>query len=288
MIETATQGSGSGITGTASKGGTAHLEWPTSRRNLTRWLVLLAAALGALFSLVVAPAAMAQSVDATTFIGANDPLVAAIVRDVNANQGVEILSYDANDGTVRFSNSTYVQLDSAVKRSYMEAALTTIEKSDLSKQRRSKLYNFVYDQDTAVTAIIRQFSSDSRADAMGAFAILAPFNGVIGTVLGIICVLILMFLGISFVLDLAYIVLPWAQTILGPNDAHAKPKFISSEAYTAMKVSEESAGTSAYKLPIWIYLKKRVVSVALISLVIMYLISGQLFSFLGFFADIFN
>lgn len=256
-----------------------------SMRGLKRsnLFVILTVVLTLFLGLFSSSNAVAADVDASSLIGKNDTLVSAVVSNINAAEGLDLLSYDASTGILTFSNSEYSKLESSRKREYMKTALDSIEKSDLAQQRKSKMYNFVYEQDEGTTAAIRQFSSDSRVDTMGAFALLKPFNGAIGIGLGLLAVTIFLFMGIGFVIDISYMELPFFR-LLNPS-SDKKPMFITDAAYHAVIASEQTSGSGNFRVPMGIYLKKRIPSVILVSVALMYLISGNLFNFIGTVAD---
>ena len=196
---------------------------------------------------------------------------------------------DADTDAIWISVDTYAYqgLSQANKETVIAVALDCIYKSDVSKTNRVKLYNFIVDTDSSTASLVRQLSSDVNADFAGAYSSFRPFSGVIGWLLGIIALGMFMMLGLTAIVDIAYINLPGVQLILGDANSKDRPKFVSLEAWNAIKESESKAGTE-YKSPLGIYLKSKVGQYIAIFICLLYLASGKLYDLIANIMDYFS
>lgn len=134
--------------------------------------------------------------------------------------------------------------------------------------------------------------SNTKPDYVTANKIWEPFSGPVGTALGLGAIVIMALLGLTIVLDLAYMVLPMARGFLeGENGENAasknKSKLISHEAINAVEVAEgKGEGKSTGKVALGIYLKRRIVMLLVLGVCLLYLVSGQIFTLVGMFLDL--
>lgn len=210
---------------------------------------------------------------------------ASIAMSAGKCGNVTILSYDGTNRALKFSNKNYYGLGADEKRKFMETLLTTITKSSLNDKSKNKMYNFISSQDTALTNSMKYLQTDANADFVEAKKWFAPFTGIIGTVLGVICILIFLFTGLSTTLDIFYLALPGFQAVVEKGDEHKKPRAISREAYSA-RMDAESDGT--YKSAYAIYLKRRVWVLMLVMICVGYMISGQIYDLVVYIMDAFS
>lgn len=192
----------------------------------------------------------------------------------------------AVDYTITINKNYYNKLNQKAKQDVMSVALDTIDKSTVSKVNRVKIYNFVADMDKSTSNLVRQLSNDVDADFAGAYMTFKPFTGVVGWILGLICLSIFMFLAIGVTLDIAYISLPIVQHWLY-NEEKKKAKFISIEAQKAVEVSAQSEGTN-FVNPVGFYFKHKTKQFIAIAVCILYLVSGKIFPLVANIMDAFN
>lgn len=179
----------------------------------------------------------------------------------------------------------YSKLDSDVKKDFMEKALIATTKTSLNAKTKNKIYNFIASQDTPISSAMKYLQSDANADFLEAKKWIDPFTGVIGTFLGVLCVAIFLFTGLSVVFDLCYIALPGIQAILEGGDENRKPFGVSKEAFHSLRDAEKDG---VYRSVVAIYLKRRVGLLILISVCVGYLISGKIYDVVAFFIDAFS
>lgn len=140
--------------------------------------------------------------------------------------------------------------------------------------------------------------SQTKPDYITANRLYAPFSGTVGTILGIVAILIMAFLAITMVLDIAYIAIPAFQLFIdgdgsgnGGQGGGKKKSFISHEAMEAVQMAEGGQGGggqsgSSNKLAISIYFKKRVLMLVVLGICLLYLVSGNIFSLVGKLIDL--
>lgn len=230
------------------------------------------------------------SVDATITVESNSAEISNICSQANNSVGKtsdKILSYttSGDSGLLKFSNKIYSSLDAEDKRTFMETALRATTKTGLSPKTKNKVYSFIANQDTPVTNAMKYLQSDASTDFVEAKKWFDPFSGVIGTILGVLCVAVFMFSGLSIVFDVFYLVLPGLQAILERGEDNKKPFGVSREAYSSLKDAEKD---TEYHNVIGIYMKRRIGLLIVMAVCIGYLISGKIFDFITFIIDAFS
>lgn len=194
-------------------------------------------------------------------------------------------SFSSNVANITINMIEYNKLGNKAKQDLMQVALDTTYNSNVSKTNRNKIYNALCKQDEPTSALVRQLSEDVNADFAGAYKYFKPFSGPLGIVLGLLTLAIFVILGLTLVIDIAFITLPFVQSLLLNTDG--KAKFVSIEAVNAVKEQESKSG-SEYVNPMGIYLKSKTKQYIAIFICILYLMSGKIFSLLARFMDYFS
>lgn len=133
--------------------------------------------------------------------------------------------------------------------------------------------------------------ANTKPDFVTANRIYAPFSGLVGTLLGLGAVLLFAAVAIVMVLDISYMAIPFIRTI-GTDDSGSqkRPNWVSYEAYYAIQQAEGAEGggntKGAGKQALGIYLKKRIGMLVLLGVCLLYLIQGQIFTFVGWILDL--
>lgn len=260
----------------------------TKRFEPTKIIAILILTLVAFVGLGVSGASEAQANSTSNVVdlGKNNATLTAVVSEVNKLSEDRIMSYASSTGILAFDNQAYSRFTSVEQRDYMSDALGYIKKSRLNDKVKNKMFNFVADQDTTSSAAIRNLKVDAQTDLATATSIIQPFSGTISIVLGVICLLVVLLLGIGTVLDIAYIALPMARTLY-TNDDERRPMMLSQEAYSSVVDGENSVGSGHYKSAIALYMRRRIIVLICVGLAILYLVTGQIFDIIGFFVDMF-
>lgn len=133
--------------------------------------------------------------------------------------------------------------------------------------------------------------ANTKPDFVKANQIYQPFSGLVGTLLGLGAVLLFAAVAIVMVLDISYMAIPFIRTI-GTDDSGSqkRPNWVSYEAYYAIQQAEGGEGggntKGAGKQALGIYLKKRIGMLVLLGICLLYLIQGQIFTFVGWVLDL--
>lgn len=210
--------------------------------------------------------------------------VMAICSNANATVGEDILVCTGR-GTLSFDQSKYIVLSQEDKEAFMEQALRTTKSSSLGTKTKNQVYNFIAQQDTSVSAAIKYIAEDTATDFANARKWIRPFSNTIGTVMGIVSLLIFLFLSLTMTFDIAYLVLPGIQLILERGEDNKRPFGVSNEAWKANRQVEQ---VNEAENVLSIYLKKRIPSIILVCITLGYLVSGKIYDIFVFFAEAFN
>lgn len=161
------------------------------------------------------------------------------------------------------------------------------------------LMNTMQQQSGMGATLLASLLQNTKPDYVAANRLYEPFSGVVGTILGLVSVLLMAALGVTMALDLAYITIPAFQMALGGTNegGHGdKTKgiggIISQEAKKAVQAADGGAGGQAgsgeYKAAVGIYFKYRWKGLVLLGICLLYLVQGQIYSFVAWFIDLFS
>lgn len=260
------------------------------RKWLKRFISIFMLVFSLLSSFMVNAEDGVVSVESTISVIENSAEIANIC--VQANNSVDInekiLSYSSSNkqgGLLKFNNRVYNDLDSDEKYLFMETALSAVSSTSLNAKNKNKVYNFIAGQDTPVSNTMKYLQSNANADFLEAKKIFDPFSGIIGTALGVLCVLIFLFCGFSILFDVFYLVIPGVQAILERGEETKKPMGVSREAYSALRDAEKD---TEYKNVMTIYFKRRIGLLIVMCICIGYLISGKIFDVIAYVIDAFT
>lgn len=134
---------------------------------------------------------------------------------------------------------------------------------------------------------MNEILKNTKPDFVTANKIYQPFSGLVGTVMGIGAVLIMAFLGLVIVADIAYMTLPPVRMFVSENGDNGKKPIshvFSHDAILAVKLSEESgnsAGGGESKQALGIYFKRRVWMLIILGICLLYLVQGQIYTLVG-------
>ena len=173
------------------------------------------------------------------------------------------------------------------RQDVMQIALEEVQSSSISRANRNKIYNELCALDETTSNLVRQLSEDVQSDFVGAYSTFRPFSGFFGWALGVLALGMFMTLGLTIVLDLTYINLPFMQLILHGTKDNEKPRLVSLEAYSAVREADSKAG-EAYVSPNGIYLKHKGKQLVMVSVCILYLTSGRLYELVATCIDYFR
>lgn len=201
--------------------------------------------------------------------------------------GFDYLSYSmTGTGGVIVSVDTfqYNELSNTDKRRVMDFTLTNISNSSLVSVDKTRLYNYVAETDTAVSAVVRQLSSDSKSDFYTAYTYLKPFSGFLGTLLALFSIGLFSCLTASILVDLSYLAIPLVNMVLS-SGSNEKPKIVTVEAY---KSYIEGSDMNSKKDVLFLYLGKKWKQLVVVCICILYLASGKIWAFVADIIDMFS
>lgn len=169
-----------------------------------------------------------------------------------------------------------------------------------SAETVTDLTRMMQNQSGMAGQLLASLLQNTKPDYVTANRLYAPFSGIVGTILGIVSILIMALLGVTMALDLAYITIPAFQMALGGTDNTngngEKGKgiggIISQEAKKAVQAadggSSGQSGSGEYRAAVGIYFKYRWKGLVLLGICLLYLVQGQIYSFVGWFIDLFS
>ena len=219
-----------------------------------------------------------SSTDAIKFISddeATKSLMESSTRTINSAVGDKNLLVYSKDGMLSFSSSIYRSLSKDDQRKTMSFALKTIKESQLPSKVKTKVTNFIADQDRTVADSIQALNSDTSSELSSGYAWFIPFASPFSTVLGVLAIVIFVFLTVSLVVDVAYLTVGIFRQFL--ENGEGRPKFVSEEAWETAREVDMSLQSGTYKDYLVVYFRKRMSILILTSLVLAYLISGQIY-----------
>lgn len=237
----------------------------------------------------------AHETDPKLSLNANDKdrmeleAVAGKVIDANGEKFLTIghQSIDSSNYiTVTLNMTDYAKLEQGQKKDVMNRALRGVQNCGASTITRNKVYNFIESQDESTASLVRQLSDDVNADFASAYTLFKPFSGKIGTVLGVFAMVIFITLTLMILTDISFITIPIIRSALSPSSSQGRPKFVSNEAWYAVKESEEAANTS--KNTLGLYFKKKTMQFITLSICLLYLLSGRIYQLVGMAMDTFG
>ena len=208
------------------------------------------------------------------------------------------INQDALDSLTNGAKSSF--LKDMLRVAYAKVELDKQNTTDnaVTESTLTDYLSIIQSQAGVAGTLLASILSNVKADFIGGNRVFAPFAGPIGTGLGLIAILIMALLGLTMALDLAYIVIPPFQMLLGDGTGNGNESgkgfhvsgFISQEARMAVKSAEGGgqAGSGEYKAAVWTYFKYRWKGLVLLGICLLYLIQGQMYSFVAWFLDLFS
>lgn len=187
--------------------------------------------------------------------------------------------------TIEMNMLKYTKYTQLEKQKIMEYALNGIKNSDISTTNKTRIYNFIADSDSTVSSLVRQLSSDVTADYVGAYGIFKPWTGRIGIALGLLTLVTFALLGIAVAVDIFYITVPAFQLLVANFTNNDKPKFVSVEAFKAIKDAESDKGNGS---PLSLFFKLKTKQFIVMGICLLYLTSGKIYTLIAYIIDMFS
>lgn len=161
------------------------------------------------------------------------------------------------------------------------------------------MMDIMQQQSGLAATMLATLLQNTKPDYVAANRLYEPFSGVVGTILGVVSIVLMAALGVTMALDLAYITIPAFQMALGgTNEGGTGDKskgiggIISQEAKKAVQAADGGsggqAGSGEYRAAVGIYFKYRWKGLVLLGICLLYLVQGQIYSFVAWFIDLFS
>ena len=227
--------------------------------------------------------------DAIRFISddkATSSLMSSITASVNSSVGGKYLLVYSTDGMLSFSNYIYRQLSEEDRYKVMDLALRTVKESQLPEKVKYKVSDFIKDQDTKIASSIEALSSDTSWELSKGYTLFIPFTSPLSTFLGFIAIVIFVMLSSSIVFDIAYLTIGFFRSLF--ESGEGKHRFVTGEAWETAKQVDSSLESGNYKDYLLVYAQKRAGIFFFTSLVLIYLISGQIYQVFAWLLTVFE
>ena len=191
--------------------------------------------------------------------------------------------------TINGQWNVYNGYDTDQKTEIYTILLRTIQNSnDLTQGYRVKIYNYFVSKDEVTSNLVRQLSLDVNADFAGAYSSMKGVFPTIAKIFGVIAIVIFLGITLTMLVDISYIVIPTLQLL---DDGKEPPKFfiikVSQEAWKAVRETEK-AESHVRKDTLAIYLRSKTKQLVILSVCVLYLVSGKIYLLLSYFMDLFK
>lgn len=210
--------------------------------------------------------------------------------------GSELFEQDKENGGFTVKEDEFQTLTSSAQTAFVEdiaqESQNAIDKEDnVSESTVQNWWKELQSINGIGSKFMNEILKNTKPDFVTANAIYQPFSGVVGTVMGVIAVLLMAFLGIVLVCDICYIALPPVRNLVADEDGHgkiAKSKMFSYDAIYAVQCAEQNSdnGSGGGKQALGIYLKRRIVMLIILGICLMYLVNGQIYTAVGWILDL--
>lgn len=192
-----------------------------------------------------------------------------------------------------FSEEAFTKLTSKAQKEFVadlaSVCRSKVGENGVTEQTVQNWWKELQTKEGVGSKFMNEILSSAKPDFVSANKIFAPFNGIIGTVLGILAIAIMTFLGLVMVLDIAYITLPPIRLFVddgnGGNGKTPISKLFSYDAINAVKTAEEG-GDNKGGHAIGIYFKRRIVMLILLGICLLFLVQGQIYEVVGWILDL--
>lgn len=233
---------------------------------------------------------------------------------------VELINPDNGSYSDIVDENEFAQLTIGAKQDFVKDVFTVAnaiayatEKGDMASTTGgcntdtvNQLYTYLETKEGMGTVLMASIMENTKPNFAAANKIYAPFSGLVGTVLGLLSIIIMALLGVTMALDIAYIVIPTVQLMLdgsqgnggsgpGPNGGDAGKKGLSGVVSQAARNAVQAAsggqggtgqGGEGNKMALGVYFKYRWIELVVLGICLLYLVSGNIYSFVAWILDL--
>ena len=234
----------------------------------------------------------------------------------------EVVGTTTLKGTDIVDMNKFNQLTLGSKQEFLEDLFTVanglvdaVEKGKLNNQRIAAgvtsetvgvLYTYLEGKEGMGSVLMASVMENTKPNFSSANRIWQPFSGLVGTILGLISVVIMALLGITMALDISYITVPAMRIALNAGgQAWHTVDLKSGQETNRFKISnlvsqaaknavlEENGGAGVHSKsretnnhPLGVYFKYRWLELCVLGVCLLYLVSGNIYSFVAWILDL--
>lgn len=203
-------------------------------------------------------------------------LVNNVVSDVASSSGKKLYLYP----------SVMQDLSSSERKEAVNDMVVAIRNSNLSSPDKNRASSGIVELDSGTSAAARLLEEDVSSELREATAEYNIFSKYINKVLGFMVYILVVGFTITIFCDISYISVPFIRGLidLTAKEEGGRPRFlITNEAYRVVLDTEASDSKSIVMV---CYIKKMWLPILVLSIVIGYMLRGQIFSFVGSILDL--
>lgn len=207
----------------------------------------------------------------------------ALTKGGSATEAYIYAKKDGDDAVVLKTSAQYDNLSVTDKTLQLQEALNKVGSLGLSSTSLAIVEKWAKTLGATEAELLTSLFANTKADLFTAMKWFSPFQGTLGLILGIGVIFIIVLLIASTVFDLVYIGLPMARNVMdGKAEQNGKPRPFGVSTDAVRVVNENANDNNGTGGNMYVaYFKKRVVTYIILAVCILYLISGQLSSVIG-------
>lgn len=204
-----------------------------------------------------------------------------------------------NKGQNQFISDLADECDTVVSDSENESATggASNRTPDITDETVTNWWKELQSVEGVGSRFLNEILKNTKPDFVTANQMYAPMSKYVSIALGFICVVVMGLIGIVMGCDIAYITLPPVRLLVSErsDSGGGKNKVDSSKIFTHDAIyavecaeNERDGGSGGGKQALGIYLKRRILALVLLGICLLYLIHGQIYTFVGMILDALN
>ena len=217
----------------------------------------------------------------------NEIRVKLAVQSERVSDGWKFIHYNGSKKRVAIDRKNFLEYPLDTRQQIMNIALSNLKEErsgGMSARDRARFYKFVEDQDQNVASVLQAVNTDVTADINEARNLLKFFRGPLGTLLGVLCVLVCATVGVSIAMDVFAMMTPTLMYHF-MKKSEKNPRWISPEAWYAYKDGVVDGRNMNYMLT---YISRSIPKLVITGACLAYIMVGNTVALAIFFANIFN
>ena len=207
----------------------------------------------------------------------NELKVELSVRSDEISDGWKFIYYNSAKKRVSIDRKNFLEYPMNTRQKIMNIALS-------NSRDRARIYKFVEDQDVNISSVLQAVNTDVVADLNEARNILKFFTTPLGTLLGVLTILISATVGISIAFDVFAMMTPTLMYHFMKR-GDKRPVFISPEAWFSYKDGVSKGSHSNYMLT---YFTRSIPKLLITGACLAYIMVGNTAALAIFFANLFH